>query len=205
MTTTSPRAIVERAGVPPDTVRDVRRLALIGLACAWGLAGCVTVTEFRQTRPVRVATVGGSYLPMSRCVMEALEKIQGDEGVWYRFSSSPPTGSASILGVVRVPAGLFYTVPDPVLELTFKGGEAGTVTIEARRRLPGSSLEPRMWTLIERCAGIRITPTPPLARAHAALRRPAVAGRTLTGKAPANNVARARGTGAAAQAGLGEH
>lgn len=122
----------------------------------------MTVTEFRQARPVRVATVGGSYLPLATCVMGALEKIQGDEGVWYQFLSSPPTGSASILGVVRYPAGLFYTVPDPVLELSFKRGEEGAVTIEARSRYPGSALEPRIWPMIERCTGTNITPTPPL-------------------------------------------
>jgi len=126
------------------------------------LAGCVSVAELRQSPPARVGTVAGSYLPLASCSMSHFERLQGEQSVRYQFLDSPATKSASILGIVRLPAGLFYTVPTPVLELGFKGGDEGTVTIEARTAFGGSSLEPQVWTLVERCAGKTPVLVPPL-------------------------------------------
>ncbi|MGH7320539.1 MAG: hypothetical protein ACRELA_13050 [Candidatus Rokuibacteriota bacterium] len=136
--------------------------AIAGLVCAVLLGGCMSVADFRQTRPVRVTTVAGNYLPLASCVMSGVDKLQGEENVRYQFLNLPSAKSASILGVSRLPGGLFYTVPEPVLELTFKQGDEGKVSIEARSRFPGATLEPRAWPIVERCAGTRLTLVPPL-------------------------------------------
>jgi hypothetical protein len=126
------------------------------------LAGCLSVTEFRQSPPARVSTVAGSYLPLATCTMSQIERFHGEQNVRYQFLDSPATASASILGVVRLPAGLFYMVANPVLELGFKGGTEGSVTIEARTAFGGSHLEPRVWPLVEGCAGKTLILAPPL-------------------------------------------
>ena len=126
------------------------------------LAGCLSVAEFRQSPPARVSTVAGSYLPLATCTMTQIERLQGEQNVRYQFLDSPATASASILGVVRLPAGLFYTVPAPVLGLGFKDGNEGMVTIEARTAFGGSNLEPRVWPLVEGCAGKILILAPPL-------------------------------------------
>jgi hypothetical protein len=126
------------------------------------LAGCLSVAEFRQSPPARVSTGAGGYLPLATCSMSQIERLQGEQNVRYQFLDSPATASASILGVVRLPAGLFYTVPAPVLEVAFKGGSEDTVTIEARTAFGGSNLEPRVWPLVERCAGKTLILAPPL-------------------------------------------
>ena len=133
-----------------------------GLLWAPLLAGCLSVSELRQSAPARVGTVAGSYLPLASCSMGHFEGLQGEQSVRYQFVDSPATKSASILGIVRLPAGLFYTVPTPVLELGFKAGDEGTVTIEARTAFGGSNLEPRVWTFVERCAGTTLSLMPPL-------------------------------------------
>ena len=126
------------------------------------LAGCLSVAEFRQSPPARVSTVAGSYLPLATCTMTQIERLQGEQNVRYQFLDSPATASASILGVVRLPAGLFYTVPAPVLGFGFKDGNEGMVTIEARTAFGGSNLEPRVWPLVEGCAGKILILAPPL-------------------------------------------
>ena len=125
-------------------------------------AGCVSVAELRQSPPARVGTVAGSYLPLAGCSMSHFERLQGEHSVRYQLLSAPATKSASILGIVRLPGGLFYTVPTPVLELSFKAGDEGTVTIETRTAFGGSNLEPQVWTLVERCAGKVPILVPPL-------------------------------------------
>ena len=94
--------------------------------------------------------------------MSQFAPLQGEQSVRYQLLNAPATKSASILGIVRVPAGLFYTVPTPVLELSFKAGDEGTVMIETRTAFGGSTLEPHVWTLVERCAGKAPILVPPL-------------------------------------------
>ena len=135
-----------------------------GLVCGASLAGCVSVAELRQSKPVRVSTVAGSYLPLATCTMSHFERLQGKDSVRYQLRSAPETKSASILGLVRPPGGLFYTVPTPVLELGFTARDEGHVAIEMRTAFGGSSLEPQVWTMVEHCAGTALTLTPPLDR-----------------------------------------
>jgi hypothetical protein len=61
-----------------------------------------------------------------------------------------------------MPGGAFYTVPEPVFELAFIETADGTVTIESRNGYGGHLVEPRVWPLVERCAGTKLTLVPPL-------------------------------------------
>ncbi len=126
------------------------------------LAGCATVSDLRQSPPVRAGTIRGNYLALADCVMSDIERLRAEDGVRYRLLTVPAAKTASILGAMRVPAGLFYTVPAAVLELSFKQDEANRVAIETRSRFPGSALEPGVWPLVERCAGTTLTLVPPL-------------------------------------------
>jgi len=139
-----------------------RSLALLWLLCVSLLAGCVSVAELRQSPPARVSTVTGSYLTLASCSMSNFDRLQGEQSVRYQLLNAPATKSASILGVVRLPAGLFYTVPTPVLELSFRAGDESNVTIETRTAFGGSNLESQVWTLVERCAGKPLVLVPPL-------------------------------------------
>jgi hypothetical protein len=109
-----------------------------------------------------VGTVAGSYLSLARCSMGGVERLPDRDNVRYRLVDAPAAKTASILGVVPVPAGLFYTVPAPVLELRFAEAVEGTVSIEARTAYGGYVLEPRVWPLVQGCAGTPLTLTPPL-------------------------------------------
>src|SRR2546430_17144449 len=122
----------------------------------------MSIAEFRQSPPVRATTVAGNCLPLASCVMESIDKLQGEENVRYQFLNLAAVRSASILGVARLPGGLFYTIPEPMLELTFKQSDEDKVSIEARSRFPGFTLELRAWPIVERCAGTKLTLVPPL-------------------------------------------
>jgi len=126
------------------------------------LTACVSVSEFRQSPPARVATVPGRYLPLATCSMSHVEALQTEDALRYQFLDVPAARTARILGIGRMPGGLFYTVPDPVFELTFKDAEDGKVTIESRNGFGGHLVEPRVWPLVERCAGTKLTLVPPL-------------------------------------------
>ena len=130
----------------------------ISVLCLLLLTACKTVTEFRQAPPHRTATVRGSYLPLATCTMGRIESLQTDEGVRYQFLDVPSTRTARILGVARMPGGLFYTVPDSVIEFAFKDAGEGNVVIEARNGYGGQTIEPRVWRLVEECAGTKVTP-----------------------------------------------
>jgi hypothetical protein len=130
--------------------------------CVALVAGCATVTELRQTPPARVATVAGRYLPLATCSMSQVEALQTEDALRYQFLDVPAARTARILGIARVPGGLFYTVPDPVFELTFKDAEDGKVTVESRNGFGGHVVEPRAWPLVEHCAGTKLMLVPPL-------------------------------------------
>ncbi len=68
---------------------------------------------------------------------------------------------ATRTGVGRLPDDL-ATISEPVLEFTFRQREDAKVGIESRARFPGSTLEPRVWPIVERCAGAPLTLVPPL-------------------------------------------
>jgi hypothetical protein len=128
------------------------------------LAGaCVTVTQLRQSPPVRMATVSGRYLPLATCSMTHMETLQSEDRVRYQLLDVPSTRTATILGVARMPGGIFYTVPEPVFELTLREADDGKVTIESRNGFGGHVLEPRVWPIVEQCAGTKLTPIRPSA------------------------------------------
>jgi hypothetical protein len=139
----------------------VRKVWISGL-CACILAGCVSLPDFRQSSPTRVAIVEGRYLPLATCTMNHIEGMQSEDRVQYQFLDMAAAKTARILGIARVPGGLFYTVPEPVFELAFVSGDDGKVSIESRNGYGGHLVEPRVWPVVERCAGTKITVIPPL-------------------------------------------
>ena len=140
----------------------MKRRASVWLLCVFGLAGCVTVAELRESPPVRVATVGGAYLPLATCVLQLLGKTQAEEGTLYQLVDVTGAKTASLVAVTRFPGGLFYMVPEPLLELRFDQGDGDTMKIEARRSFPGAALELRAWPIVEQCAGKTVAVSPPL-------------------------------------------
>jgi hypothetical protein len=93
--------------------------------------------------------------------MENMGKNQAAEGTVYQLFDTTAAKTASIVATARFPAGLFYTVPAPLLELSFRQVEADTVKIETRKSVPGSALELRTWPIIEQCAGKTVAVSPP--------------------------------------------
>ena len=140
----------------------MERYPLFWLLCVCAFTGCVTVSELRASSPVRVGTVGGSYLTLATCVMENMGKNQAVEGMIYQFSDARTVKIANIVATANFPAGLFYTAPAPLLDLSFRQADQETVKIEARRSFPGSALELRAWPIIEQCAGRTVAVSPSL-------------------------------------------
>src|SRR3989442_15932830 len=109
----------------------MERHGLVWFLCVCAFTGCVTVSELRASSPVRVGTVGGSYLPPATCVMENMGKNQAGEGMIYQFSDAAAAKIADILAAATFPAGLFYTAPAPLPDLSFPQAHPETVKIEA--------------------------------------------------------------------------
>ena len=119
--------------------------------------------EQRASRPVRGGTVVGTHLQLATCVMASLGSTQAAEGTSYQFQDLTAEKTASLVATVRFPGGLFfYTVPAPLLELSFHQADEKTVKIEARRSLAGLALELRAWPIIEQCAGTAVAVSPPV-------------------------------------------
>lgn len=138
----------------------VCRFPLVALCLV--LVACTTVNEFRQSPPARVATVPGRYLPLATCSMSHVEAMRTEDSLRYQFLDVSASKTARILGLAAMPGGAFYTVPEPVFELAFIETADGTVTIESRNGYGGHLVEPRVWPLVERCAGTKLTLVPPL-------------------------------------------
>jgi hypothetical protein len=145
-----------------DNQRPVKPHRISFLLCVSLLSGCVTVAELHQSQPVRTGTVAGSYLSLARCVRENLARGQATDGTTYDFQDFATAKTANILAIARAPAGLFYTVPAPLLELSLHQADERTVKIEARRSRLGTALEPTVWTILEQCAGRTVTVSPPV-------------------------------------------
>ena len=129
---------------------------------AWALTGCVSLAELRASTPVRGGTVVGTHLQLATCVMASLGSTQAAEGTSYQFQDLTAEKTASLVATVRFPGGLFYTVPAPLLELSFHQADEKTGKIEARRSLAGLALELRAWPIIEQCAGTAVAVSPPV-------------------------------------------
>jgi hypothetical protein len=88
--------------------------------------------------------------------------MRTEDSLRYQFLDVSASKTARILGLAAMPGGAFYTVPEPVFELAFIETADGTVTIESRNGYGGHLVEPRVWPLVERCAGTKLTLVPPL-------------------------------------------
>jgi len=136
-----------------------RTLLLLG-AC--GLAGCISLAELRGRTPTRVGEVAGRYQPLAVCVTAKAERDPSSQGVSYDVQDIAAAKTARVVATARFPGGLFYSVPTPLVELTFREPEEGNVKIEARRSPLGSELELTMWPIIETCAGSTVVVSPRL-------------------------------------------
>lgn len=148
-------------------------LALGVLVAITLLAGCAKQASAPQATALRTTTVGGDSLKLASCVMEQIDTVQGEGGTRYQLLTAPAARSATILGVSRGGTGMSRTgvgrlpedmgrTSEPVLELTFRQRSDANVVIESRAHFPGSILEPRVWPIVERCAGTPLTLVPPL-------------------------------------------
>ena len=138
------------------------RHELIWLLGVWALTACVTPAELRATPPVRVGSVAGAYLPLATCVAGDLEKSRTESGMTYQLVEVAATKTARLMATARFAGGLFYTVPAPLLELSFNQTDEGNVKIESRRSFAGFDLESAAWPVIEQCAGRKLSVTPPV-------------------------------------------
>jgi len=130
----------------------MRRHALSWLAGIWLLAGCISMSELRQSSPSRVGDVRGHYLSLATCVTAQAQKDSASEGVSYKVQDITAAKTARVVAIARYPGGLFYAVPTPLLELTLKETDDGTVKVETRRGPLGSALELTIWPIITECA-----------------------------------------------------
>ena len=148
-------------------------LAIGALVAVTLLAGCAKQVDFRQASPLRTTTVGGDALKLASCVMEQIDRVQGEGVTRYQLLTVPAARSATILGVSRMGTGLsrtgvgrlpedLATTSEPVLEFIFRQRDDAKVGIESRARFSGSTLEPRVWPIVERCTGAPLTLVPPL-------------------------------------------
>jgi hypothetical protein len=153
----------------------VNGLAIGVLVAVTLLAGCAKQIDAPQAPPppLRTTTVGGDSLKLASCVMEQIDRVQGEGGTRYQLLTAPTARSATIRGMSRGPTGMSRTgvgrLPEdlgsssqPVLELSFRQRDDANVVIESRAQFPGSVLEPRVWPIVERCAGTPLTLVPPL-------------------------------------------
>lgn len=123
------------------------------LAAALTLTGCLSLTEVRSAAPARTGEAPGHYLPLAGCVATKAKGNDLSEGVSYEVEDIPASKTARLLAIKRYPGGLFYTVPTPLVELTFREPDEGRVRIETRHGPLGWPLEAAIWPLIGECAG----------------------------------------------------
>jgi hypothetical protein len=136
-----------------------RALLLLG---AWSVAGCISLAELRGRTPTRVGEVAGRYRPLAACVTAKAEQDPSSQGVSYDVQDIAAVKTARVVATAQFPGGLFYAVPTPLVELTFREPDEGNVKIEARRGPLGSALELTMWPIIEICAGRTVVVSPRL-------------------------------------------
>jgi len=129
--------------------------------CAWlvgalTLTGCLSLAEVRSAAPARTDEVPGHYLPLAGCVAAKAKDDRLSEGVSYEVEDSAASKTARVVAIKRYPGGLFYTVPTPLVELTFREPDEGRVKVETRHGPLGWPLEAAIWPLIRECAGGKV-------------------------------------------------
>lgn len=140
------------------------RTASIAVACYF-LAGCAsTLSELRQAPPQRTATIVAERSELVPCIISGLRVADPGTilvragGLIYQTEESAPR--TEIIGYGPGASGgqsPYYT-----LMLTTAGSH---VAIESRwnsRPYHLESIDREAWPIIERCAGSKIDPTPPL-------------------------------------------
>jgi hypothetical protein len=138
------------------------RTPFVPVLAALALGGCLSVAEVRATSPTRTGDTPGDYSSLAECVATKARQEHPSRMVSYDMEDIPAARTARVTATGRYPGGLFYTVPTPLVELTFRQPDEGNVKIEARRGPLGIRYEPRMWAVVSRCAGDKVTISPPL-------------------------------------------
>jgi|SRR5262245_22923402 len=140
-------AVAWRAVVYPMRRRPDTWLVALSL-----LGGCISVSELHQSSPTHVADVQGRYLTLATCVVELAQTESASQGVSYKVEDIATAKTARVVAIARYPGGLFYAVPTPLLELTFRELDDTIVKVEARRGPLGSALDLTVRPIIDRCA-----------------------------------------------------
>jgi hypothetical protein len=138
------------------------RMLFMPVLAALALCGCLSVPEVRATSPTRTGDVPGAYSSLAECVATKARQEHPSRMVSYEMEDIPVARMARVIATGHYPGGLFYTVPAPLVELTFRQPDEGNVKIDARRGPLGIRYERRMWALVSRCAGDRLSVSPPL-------------------------------------------
>jgi len=138
-------------------------VAALGFA-ALLLGGCASsLPEVRESSPLRAATITAERSTLASCIVSGLRAA--DPGTIRLLAGSliyqteEGATSTEIIGYGPAPAGGF--MPVYMLTLTTAGPE---VAIQSRRNWKGNidPIDRQAWPVIERCAGAKVNPTPPL-------------------------------------------
>ena len=124
----------------------------VWLVAAAALSGCLSLAEVRSAAPARTGEAPGHYLPLAGCVAAKAKEDRLSEGVSYEVEDIAASKTARVVAIKRYPGGLFYTVPTPLVELTFREPDEGRVKVETRHGPLGWPLEVAIWPLIGECA-----------------------------------------------------
>jgi hypothetical protein len=132
------------------------------LAAVALLTGCLSIGQIRSSSPTRTANVDAHYQSLADCVAAKAKQQRLGDDLSYEVTDSVAARIASVVAMARYPGGLFYTVPTPLFELTFREPDEGRVKIEARRGPLGAMYEPALWAIVGDCAGGAVAVSPPL-------------------------------------------
>ena len=140
----------------------MRTMPFIPVLAALSLGGCLSVAEVRATSPARTGDTPGNYFSLAECVVTKARQAHSSRMVSYEMEDIPATRTARVVATGHYPGGLFYTIPTPLVELTFRQPDEGNVKIDGRRGPLGIRFERRMWALVSRCSADKLSVSPPL-------------------------------------------
>jgi len=138
------------------------RTPFVSVLAALALGGCLSVAEVRATSPARTGDTPGDYFSLAECVVTKARQEHPSRMVSYEMEDIPAARTARVVATGHYPGGLFYTVPAPLVELTFRQPDESNVKIEARRGPLGIRSERRIWAVVSGCARGKLGVSPPL-------------------------------------------
>jgi hypothetical protein len=142
-----------------------RHVQVLLLAAFYLLAGCAsTLSELRQLPPRRTATIVAERPALASCIVSGLRVADRGSvltrtlagGLIYQTEESATR--TEIMGYGTGGSGA-PAIPYYILTLTTAGPN---VAIESRENFASEEIDQQAWPVIERCAGSKVDPTPPL-------------------------------------------